>query len=162
MTPNEAFLGAFSLHPAGVSVITAVTASGKPVGFTATSLASFSAIPPRASFNMSQLASSYRALSVGSKVLLHFLGEHQVDLSARMSGPASERFDGDHWVANADGLPQLHGVRALLEAHVVSVAEVGDNAAVIVQIDGGETNPDCRPLVYVERAFHSVGDAISR
>jgi hypothetical protein len=40
------------------------------------------------------------------------------------------------------------------------VTEVGDNASIVVQIDGGETNPDCRPLVYVERAFHAVGDAL--
>jgi flavin reductase (DIM6/NTAB) family NADH-FMN oxidoreductase RutF len=160
VTPNEAFLGAFALHPAGVAVITGVTASGKPVGFTATSLTSFSAIPPRASFNMSQLASSYRALSVGSKVVLHFLAEDQVGVSARMSGPSNERFEGDHWVADDDGLPRLHGVRAMLTAHVVNVAEVGDNAAVIVQIDGGETNPDRRPLVYVERAFHSIGEVL--
>jgi len=160
VTPNEAFLGAFALHPAGVAVITGVTASGKPVGFTATSLTSFSALPPRASFNMSQFASSYRALTVGSKVLLHFLAEHQVELSKRMSGPSNERFDGDHWAADENGLPRLNGVRAMLAAHVVNVTEVGDNASIVVQIDGGETNPDCRPLVYVERAFHAVGDAL--
>ncbi len=160
MTPNEAFLGAFALHPSGVAVITATTASGKPVGFTATSLASFSAVPPRASFNMSQFASSYRSLAVGSKVLLHFLAEDQVDLSVRMAGASSERFEGDHWTADDDGLPRLKGVRAMLSARVVTVTEVGDNAAVIVQIDGGEMNPDTRPLVYVERGFRSVGDSV--
>ena len=160
MTPQEAFLAAFALHPAGVAVITAASASGKPVGFTATSLASFSALPPRASVNMSQFASSYRSLAVGSKVLLHFLTEDQVDLSVRMAGAAGERFEGDHWSADDDGLPLLKGVRAVLKAHVVNVTEVGDNAAVILQIDGGETNPESRPLVYVERGFRSVGDAV--
>jgi flavin reductase (DIM6/NTAB) family NADH-FMN oxidoreductase RutF len=48
----------------------------------------------------------------------------------------------------------------MLSAHVVSVAEVGENAAVIVEIDGGETNSERRPLVYVERGFHSIGDSL--
>jgi len=158
--PQEAFLSAFALHTSGVAVITANSPDGSPVGFTATSLTSFSAFPPRASFNMSQHASSYRALALGSKVLLHFLAEDQVALSKQMSGPADERFAGDHWVADGDGLPRLQGVRAMLSARVVSVAEVGENAAVIVEIDGGETNSERRPLIYVERGFHSLGDSL--
>jgi flavin reductase (DIM6/NTAB) family NADH-FMN oxidoreductase RutF len=48
----------------------------------------------------------------------------------------------------------------MLSARVVSVAEVGENATVIVEIDGGETNPERKPLVYVERGYHSIGDSL--
>ena len=161
VTPQSAFLTAFSLHPAGVAVITANDKSGHPVGFTATSLASFSALPPRASFNISQFASSYRALTVGASVLLHFLAEDQMSIAQRMAGDAAERFAGDHWALDEKGLPRIHGVRAVLEAHVVSRNEVGDNAAVVVEIDGGETNEDRKPLVYVERRYHSVGAVVT-
>jgi flavin reductase (DIM6/NTAB) family NADH-FMN oxidoreductase RutF len=77
-----------------------------------------------------------------------------------MAGPAEHRFDGDHWAPDDRGLPRLVGVRAVLEAHVVAVTEVGANAAVIVEIDGGDTNVDCTPLVYVERRYHAVGDVV--
>lgn len=160
MTPQSAFLAAFSLHPAGVAVITANLPSGEHVGFTATSLASFSAEPPRASFNIAQHASSYAAISIGARVLLHFLAGHQVDIARIMAGAAEHRFEGDHWAPDDRGLPRLVGVRAVLEAHVVAVTEVGANAAVIVEIDGGDTNVDCAPLVYVERRYHAVGDVV--
>ena len=160
MTPQSAFLAAFSLHPAGVAVITANDASGNPVGFTATSLASFSAEPPRASFNIAQHASSYGAITVGARVLLHFLAEHQVDVARVMAGAADKRFDGDHWSSDDRGLPRLTGVRAVLDAHVVAVTEVGGNASVIVEIDGGETHIECAPLVYVERRYHAVGNVV--
>lgn len=160
MTPQSAFLAAFSLHPAGVAVITANDSHGEPVGFTATSLASFSAVPPRASFNIAQHASSYRSVGIGARVLLHFLAGHQVEIARIMAGPAAQRFEGDHWSADDRGLPRLTGVRAVLEAHVVAVTEVGDNASVIVEIDGGDTNIDCSPLVYVERRYHAVGDVV--
>lgn len=160
MSPQDAFLAAFSLHPAGVAVITANSPSGEPVGFTATSLASFSAEPPRASFNIAQHASSYSAVTIGARVLLHFLAGHQVGVARIMAGAAEHRFDGDHWATDDRGLPRLSGVRAVLDAHVVAVTEVGANASVIVEIDGGDTNVDCTPLVYVERRYHAVGDIV--
>lgn len=161
MTPQSAFLTAFSLHPAGVAVITANGKHGAPVGFTATSLASFSAVPPRASFNIAQHASSYSALAVGARVLLHFLAENQTAIARQMAGDAALRFDGTHWAVDGAGLPRISGVRAVLEAHVVAINEVGDNASVVVEIDGGESNDDCAPLVYVERRYHAVGDIVS-
>lgn len=160
LSPQSAFLAAFSLHPAGVAVITARDAAGQPVGFTATSLASFSAFPPRASFNIARHASSYPAVAVGSSVILHFLAEHQVDLARTMAASADQRFVGDHWAPDSTGLPRLAGVRAVLNAHVVAVTEVGENASVVVEIDGGDTNTECSPLVYVERRYHAVGDTV--
>lgn len=159
-TPHSAFLAAFSLHPAGVAVVTASRPDGTPVGFTATSLASFSAEPPRASFNIAQHASSYSAVGVGARIVLHFLAEHQVPLAYKMAGPAALRFSGEHWATDDNGLPRLKDVRATLDAHVVAVTEVGGNASIVVEIDGGTTNPDCSPLVYVERRYHAVGEPV--
>ena len=158
MEPQSAFLSAFSLHPAGVAVITGLTPEGSPVGFTATSLASFSAEPPRASFNIAQHASSYPAVGVGSRLLLHVLAENQVDVARIMAGDHDARFTGDHWAPDHRGLPLIHNVRAVLEAHVVAVNPVGSNSSIVVEIDGGDTNTSCAPLVYVERRYHSVGD----
>lgn len=160
VNPSTAFLSAFALHPAGVAVVTAVSADNKPVGFTATSLSSFSAQPPRASFNIARHASTYPALTVDSPVLIHFLAENQVNVARTMAGNHDSRFDGDHWSPDGHGLPRIRDARAVLEAHVVSITEVGDNAAVIVEIDGGDTHDDRKPLVYVERRYHSIGEIV--
>ena len=160
VTPQDAFLAAFSLHPAGVAVITGRLDDGTPVGFTATSLASFSAVPPRATVNIAQHASSYPAVAMGKSVILHFLGETQVTVSRLMAGDTAQRFEGDHWAEGMGGLPQISGVRAALLATVVAVTEVGDNATIVFEIVDGQTHPDCPPLVYVERRYHSVGDIV--
>jgi flavin reductase (DIM6/NTAB) family NADH-FMN oxidoreductase RutF len=161
VTPQEAFLAAFSLHPAGVAVITGQMNDGTPAGFTATSLASFSATPPRATVNIAQHASSYPAVALGKAVILHFLSSDQVGVSRTMAGAFSQRFTGDHWAPGMGGLPQLHGVRAALLATVVAVTEVGDNATIVVEINDGETHPDYPPLVYVDRRYHSVGEIVA-
>lgn len=161
VTPQDVFLASFSLHPAGVAVITGRDDDGAPVGFTATSLASFSSKPPRASFNIARHASSFRAITIGKAVLLHFLASDQIDLARTMAADSRERFVGNHWQTGVGGLPQLTGVRAALLATIVAVTHVGENAAVVVEITAGETHPDRPPLVYVERQYHVVGDAIS-
>jgi flavin reductase (DIM6/NTAB) family NADH-FMN oxidoreductase RutF len=161
VTPQEAFLAAFSLHPAGVAVITGRLDDGSPAGFTATSLASFSADPPRATVNIAQHSSSYAALSLGKTVILHFLSGDQVGLSRTMAGDFSQRFTGDHWAPGMGGLPQLHGVRGALLATVAAVTEIGDNATIVLDISDGSTNPDNPPLLYVDRRYHGVGDIIA-
>lgn len=160
VTPQDAFLAAFSLHPAGVAVITGRLDDGTPVGFTATSLASFSAEPPQATVNIAQHSSSYPAVAVGKSVIIHFLAENQVGLSRIMAGPAAQRFTGDHWHEGFANLPEISGVRAALLATVIAITEVGDNSAVVLEISDGATHPDCAPLVYVERRYHSVGDIV--
>jgi len=161
VTPQEAFLAAFSLHPAGVAVITGHLDDGSPAGFTATSLASFSADPPRATVNIAQHSSSYPALALGKNVILHFLSGNQVAMARTMAGDFSQRFTGDHWAPGMGGLPQLHGVRGALLATVAAVTEVGDNATIVLDISDGETHPENQPLLYVDRRYHGVGDVIS-
>jgi flavin reductase (DIM6/NTAB) family NADH-FMN oxidoreductase RutF len=158
VTPQEAFLAAFSLHPAGVAVITGHLDDGSPAGFTATSLASFSATPPRATVNIAQHSSSYPALALGKTVILHFLSNDQVGIAQTMAADFAKRFAGDHWSPGLGGLPQLHGVRGALLATVSAVTEVGDNAAIVLDISDGETHPENQPLLYVDRRYHGVGD----
>jgi flavin reductase (DIM6/NTAB) family NADH-FMN oxidoreductase RutF len=161
VTPQDVFLASFSLHPAGVAVITGHRDDGSPVGFTATSLASFSSSPPRASFNIARHASSFHAMKIGTSLLLHFLASDQINLARTMAADSRERFVGNHWEPGMGGLPQLRGVRAELLATIVAITHVGDNAAVVVEITDGQTHPDRPPLVYVERQYHVVGGAIT-
>jgi flavin reductase (DIM6/NTAB) family NADH-FMN oxidoreductase RutF len=160
VTPQDVFLASFSLHPAGVAVITGLLDDGSPVGFTATSLASFSSDPPRASFNIARHSSSFGAIDMGKDLLLHFLAADQISLARKMAAASQDRFVGNHWAPGIGDLPQLHGVRAELRATVVAVTRVGENAAVVVEITEGNTHPDRPPLVYVERNYHVVGDAL--
>lgn len=161
VTPQDVFLASFSLHPAGVAVITGLLDDGTPVGFTATSLASFSSNPPRASFNIARHATAFRAIADGRALLLHFLASRQTDIAKKMAADSRERFTGDHWELGMGGLPQLAGVRAALLATIVAITPVGDSCSVVVEITDGETHPDRPALVYVERQYHAVNGAIS-
>ena len=96
-TPDlSAFRQAFRRHAAGVAIVTAQTADGTPVGFTATSLASLAAVPPLATFNMALSASSWPAILETDRVVIHMLGVRNKGVAEILSADNSQRFRGDH------------------------------------------------------------------
>ncbi len=160
MHDSEAFKQAFRRHAAGVAAITALAPGGKPVGFTATSLASLAAVPPLATFNMAQVASAYQAMTVGNHVAIHTLGPRTRHLAQKLAADNAVRFDGDHWTPGPYGVPILNGVTSWLLGRVLEVHPVANNAVIIVQIESGSLGPEDDALLYHERAYRSPGSEV--
>jgi len=156
----EAFKHAFRRHAAGVAAITALGPDGKPVGFTATSLASLAAVPPMATFNMAQIASAWPAMTVGNHVAIHMLGPRTRHLAEKLSADNSVRFAGDHWVPGPYGVPILNGVTAWMLGQIIEVHPVHNNAVIVVQIETGALGPEDDALLYHERAYRSPGQSV--
>src|SRR3954454_5142769 len=85
-TPEDllSFKQAFRRHAAGVAVVTARDASGAPVGFTATSLASLAADPPLATFNMARTASTWGAIQASDHVAIAMLGARNREIARKL------------------------------------------------------------------------------
>ena len=155
-----AFKHAFRRHAAGVAAITTLAPDGSPVGFTATSLASLSAVPPLATFNMARSASSRSAIAVADRVVIHMLGAHNRAVAEKLAGPHADRFVGDHWQPGPYGLPVLAGVTSWMVGRIVERVSVHNNAVVVVQIEGGGMGPDDDALLYHERTYRVPGVAV--
>lgn len=153
---QETFLEAFRRHGAGVSIVTLKKPSGQPTGFTATSLASLSAVPPRATFNMSTMASSYMAVMKSDHLLIHFLGVQNLELASQFSGEASERFEGIDLLDGPMGLPLLPHATAYLVGKIVARHEVGDSAMIAVEIVGGGLGQPADALVYQGKTYRAA------
>ena len=155
----EAFKAAFRRLAAGVSVVTARDPDGRPVGFTATSLASLAADPPLATFNMARTSSAWHAVEQTDHVIVHILGARNRDVGAKMAADHDRRFDGDHWAPGPLGLPLLNDVPAWMLGRIVGRYPVHENAVVVVRIeDGGLGAPD-EAMLYHERTFLRPGPA---
>lgn len=157
-TPSarEAFLEVFRRYGAGVAIITLRKPSGDPTGFTATSVASLSLLPPRATFNMSIMASSWPAISSSESLLIHTLASSSHPLATQFSGDAANRFDGIELLDGPDGLPLLPGVTGYLHAKIVDRHTVGDAAMVAVEILGGGLGVDESALVYQHQSYRAA------
>jgi len=155
-----AFKHAFRRHAAGVAAITTLAPDGTPVGFTATSLASLSAVPPLATFNMARSASSWAAITAAERVVIHMLGASNRSIAEKLAGPHLERFSGDHWHPGPYGLPILVGVTSWMMGRIVERVSVHNNAVVVVQIEGGGMGSDDQALLYHERTYRVPGAAV--
>lgn len=157
-TGFAAFGQAFRRHAAGVVVVTALSPEGKPMGFTATSLASLSAVPPLATFNMARTASTWPAISSTEFVAIQTMGARTRHLAERMSGDHALRFDGDHWFEGPHGLPILKGVTAWMVGRIVERFAVANSAIVVAQIEEGELGAPDEALLYHERRYLTPGE----
>lgn len=155
-----AFKNAFRRHAAGVAVVTALDAHGAPVGFTATSLASMSAVPPMATFNMARSASSWPAIAETERVIIHLLGRRNRALAEHLAGPHPERFVGGHWRVGPYGLPVLNDVTSWMVGRIVERVAVHNAAVVVVQIEDGGLGDDDEALIYHERRYRALGETL--
>jgi flavin reductase (DIM6/NTAB) family NADH-FMN oxidoreductase RutF len=154
----EAFKRAFRRHAAGVAAVTTLDPNGRPVGFTATSLASLAAVPPLATFNMAQVSSAWPAITVGNHVAIHMLGPRSKHHAERMAADRDLRFVGDHWHEGPYGVPILDGVTAWMLGTIIEVHPVRDNAVVVVQVEDGGLGDEDDALLYHERSYLKPGD----
>lgn len=156
----EEYRAALRRHPAGVVIVTLMSADG-PVGFTATSFASLSLAPPLVCFNVTQASSSIGALRRARSIAVHLLGEGQADLARRFSAGAERRFaDRTLWTTLESGEPLLAGTPTWLRAEVRRLIRAGDSTLVIAGVtrihrddDGGVP----APLLYHDGDYVSIG-----
>jgi flavin reductase (DIM6/NTAB) family NADH-FMN oxidoreductase RutF len=156
----DAFKSAFRRHAAGVAIVTARDAAGRPVGFTATSLASLAAVPPMATFNMAQIASAWPAMTVGNRVVIHMLSPRTRAVAQRMAADHRARFEGGHWHPGPFDLPVVDGATAWVVGRIIEVHPVHNNAVVVVEIESGELGEPEEALLYHERAYRIPGPVV--
>ncbi|GGC94435.1 flavin-dependent reductase [Tersicoccus solisilvae] len=153
------FKEGFRRHAAGVAIITAMR-DGVPYGFTATSVASLSAEPPRLTFNMALTSSSWPAVEAATHLGVHFLGVANQRLADRFAR-TRDRFDEHNWDLGPLGVPILHDVRGWLVGLIEARMPFDNNAVVVARIvDGGAPTGDdpTDPLLYHSGRYYLAGD----
>lgn len=153
----ELLRAAFRRAAAGVAVITAAEESGRPVGFTATSLTSVAADPPMVSFNVAASSSSWRALASTGFVGMHILGEQHEELATLFARSGVDRFaEPTRWRRGFADVPVLESVPAWLLGRIIARVPVGDHRVVLAEVVGGDANGPGRPLVHHDRGFRTL------
>ncbi len=156
---SDALKAAFRRHASGVAIITSVTQSGEPIGFTATSVTSLGSNPPLVSFNIAQGSSSYEHLVPDVKVAIHVLKSENLALAQRLAGPKAERFqNGFSWV---DGVPVFTEAAAIIIGSIRTRLEVEANAVVVIDIESGLENAEADPLLYFRRGYLTTGERLA-
>lgn len=141
----------------GVAVVT-VGKDRDITGFTATSIASLCATPPRICMCVNRSSASWVALQRYPYFGVNFLREDDRPVADRFAGrgnlEGARRFTGAHWTTLCTGTPMLHTALAALDCEVEESLGRHDHAIVIGRILAVRTRADGLPLVYRQGDYH--------
>lgn len=154
----DEFKNAFRGHPAGVAIITAAGAEG-PVGLTASSVSSVSAVPPILAFSLASTEGSAGVVASADTIVVHLLGAENAELAALFAARGTERFGRDlPWSTLPGGEPLLEGVPRALLCRILSRTQAGSSTLIAAEVLEIHTGPASAPLVYHDRTYHHLGD----
>jgi flavin reductase (DIM6/NTAB) family NADH-FMN oxidoreductase RutF len=151
----DSFKSIFRQHPAGVTVVT-LALEERLVGFTATSVISVSADPPLLAFSVAGGSSSWSALAQAPSVVVNFLSAAQAELSSRFATSGIDRFGLGGWSLLPTGEPVLHDTPHWIRGRVVDRIPVGSSYLVCLEAVESGHGDESAPLVYHDRAYHSL------
>jgi flavin reductase (DIM6/NTAB) family NADH-FMN oxidoreductase RutF len=136
----------------GVTVITARTANGDPVGMTANSLSSVSLEPPLVLASVEKAHEMHTALLGATHWVFNILSSEQEALSRRFAGAEPNRFLGVSYRENDRGIAVIDGTVAHIECTKHAAVPGGDHTIFIGLVVGGDAT-DRRPLLYYRGGY---------
>jgi flavin reductase (DIM6/NTAB) family NADH-FMN oxidoreductase RutF/DNA-binding IclR family transcriptional regulator len=131
----------------GVTVITALTEDGAPIGMTANSFNSVSLDPPLIVWSLRTNAGSFPVYSKAKRFVVNILSEEQVDISNRFAKAGADRFAGVAVTRGIDGVPLIDGCAAHLECRTEATHPGGDHVLFLGRVERIARTPR-KPLAF--------------
>lgn len=152
---SQEFRAALGMFATGVTIVTARTTEGVPIGLTANSFNSVSLQPPLVLWSLSQAAASLAAFRAGSHYAINILAADQRELAERFALRGSDRWAG---VAFSDGVgeaPLLSGAAATFECFNRSRYEEGDHVIFVGEVERCSWRAGASPLLFHGGRFYT-------
>ena len=142
----------------GVTVLTTRDPNGRPIGMTASSVASVSLDAPQLLVCVDRGHEMHAAMVAARHFALSVLAADQEALSRRFAADAGEgdRFDGAAYRESEQGLPVLDGVLAHIKCEKINAVPAGDHTVFIGLVVGGSVT-ERRPLLYYRGGYAGLG-----
>jgi flavin reductase (DIM6/NTAB) family NADH-FMN oxidoreductase RutF len=139
----------------GVTILTTRAPDGRPIGMTASSVASVSLDPPLLLVAVNHEHDMHPALQAASDFVLNVLAADQEELSRRFAAEHPDRFAGVGYRESERGIPILDGVVASIECQKQATAPGGDHTVFFGLVTGG-TVTERNPLLYYRGGYRSL------
>jgi len=153
-SPTE-FRSALGMFATGVTIVTAMTADGKPVGLTASSFNSVSLDPPLVLWSLARAAASMTAFSNGSHYAINILAAEQKVLAEKFALKGADRWQGVAYTTGSGRAPLITGAAATFECFNRSRYEEGDHVIFVGEVERCTHRPDASPLLFHGGKFYA-------
>lgn len=140
-------------YPTGVVLVTAISATGDPIGMIVGSFTSVSLDPPLVAYLPTTTSKSYAVLREVETFCINVLSADQEPVCRRFASPGEDKWAGVAWSESPGGAPVLDGAVAWIECTTESVSEAGDHYLVLGRVrDLGVQNPTA-PLLFFQGGY---------
>jgi len=140
----------------GVTVLTVNSPGDRPLGMTASSLASVSLVPPLVSVCVDHQAELHDTIVAAPVFVVNILESRQEALSRRFADRHEDRFEGVGYHRSPEGLVLLDGALAHIECDRFASFPGGDHTIIIGRVIGGSAG-EGRPLLYYRGGYGGLG-----
>ena len=153
---SRALRDAYARFPTGVTVVTALAPSDKPIGITISSFNTVSLHPPLVLWSLAQHSTNRHAFYLGSAHVIHVLADDQAALAKQFSSRMHDRFHGLATLPNEHLVPMLPDCAAYFECSTEACYPAGDHVIVLSRILQFR-HTTRSPLVFCAGQFSSLG-----
>lgn len=152
---RETFTRVMAALPAGVAVVTAVDAWGRPRGLTTTAVTSVSLSPPLLLVCVDLKSRTLPAIRHSQGFAVNIIDERHAPVARHFSSKLEDKFASAVWRSGLHGFPVLHEYAlAWAECRVERELIVGDHVVFVGELlDGGADEDGRMPLTYFRRGF---------
>ena len=144
----------------GVTVLTVNAPDARPLGMTASSLASVSLVPPLVSVCVDHQAELHDAIIAAPVFVVNVLASEQQRLAEIFAGGGGvygdQRFAEADWTTLTTGAPVLRPCLATFDCRLVEHVPASSHSIFIGCVAAVELDPDLDPLVYVEGDYSLI------
>ena len=156
---TRAFRQALGSFPTGVAVITALSASGTPMGITVNSFTSVSLEPPMVLWCLDKKSDRYAVFAKATGFTISVLGTAHEEVSARLAKPGSHSLDDIQLIATELGPPALSDALAFFECASEAVYEGGDHAIIVGRVVRFARRDAGAPLVFFRGRYGALANS---
>ena len=153
-SPRE-FRTALGMFATGVTIVTATTAEGRPIGLTANSFNSVSVEPPLVLWSLARAAASLPAFSTGSHYAINILAADQKLLAERFAVKGGDRWGGVEFTRGCGDAPLISGAAATFECYNRSRYEEGDHVIFVGEVERCTWRAGATPLLFHGGRFYT-------
>ncbi len=152
---SQEFRQALGTFATGVTIVTARSSSGAPIGLTANSFNSVSLDPPLVLWSLAQAAASLAAFRGGSHYAINVLAADQRALAERFAARGADRWAGVEFSTGMGGAPLLDGAAASFECFNRSRYDEGDHVIFVGEVERCSWRAGASPLLFHGGRFFS-------
>lgn len=150
------FRDALGCFATGVTIVTALTEDGTPIGLTANSFTSVSLDPPLLLVCIANNAGSAAVLQQAERFAVNVLQIGQQPTSNRFAGRGEDRFAATPWAIGEFETPVLTGSLASFECARNAVHEGGDHFILVGRVLKAMFEPRRDPLLYFRGKYRRL------